>query len=139
MSLHASQTIAEYCKEAAGSYLRTVFHYDNGDPETLFIRDDVDEQYAEAELAHYFRLLSATAADEGDQTDALHVGNHHGTLRLYDDALLLNFPQGDGIGTLIALDPEAGREIATFVTRCLARLHESSEQEIQNAPDWDWL
>lgn len=139
MSEGASEAIAEFCKEKGGSSLRVAFHYENGEYETLYARDDVVKQYSAAELERYFRSVSEGEGLESEQTDSLEVGSHHATLRMYDEALVFHFPQGDSVGTVISFDPEVGRECAMFVVRCLDVLDSGSDQEIPNTPEWDWL
>lgn len=139
MSLTISDSIAELCQQEAGAYLRTVVHYENSDYEMLYLRDDVADEYTTSELTKYYDELSVEEEREKRQTDVLNVGNHHATLRMYDDALILHFPQGDDIGTVISFDPEAGRECSQFVVRCLSQLYATAEQDIPRSPDWDWL
>lgn len=139
MSKGASETLVEFCQQEAGPYLRAVFHYENGEFERLYVRDDVAEQYSESEWDDYFSRLAAEEEDETGQTTALNVGNHHATLRLYDDALVLHFPQGEEVGTMVSFDPEAGRECSKFVLQSLHQLYTSSDQDIPRSPDWEWL
>lgn len=139
MSLRASRTIAKFCRNKAGESLRGVYHYSDGEYEALYLRDDIAEQYTDEGLTDFFELVAESEDTDTQQEEALHVGTHHATLRLYDDALLLQFPQGEDIGTLIALDPTAGRDISAFVVQCLETLHQTSEQDVQNAPVWDFL
>lgn len=139
MSRRASESIGDLCREQAGPLLRTVFHYDEDDFETVYLRDDVAEQYTDAELRGYFEQLTDERNREREQEAALHVGHHHATLKLYDGALVLHFPQGRGVGTVISFEPEGCRDMATFVVQWVRALHETSRQEIPNEPDWDWI
>jgi hypothetical protein len=54
----------------------------------------------------------------------------------YDEAILFHFTQGEEVGTVITLSPEAGKDITQFITECIALLHRSSPQEISNEPEW---
>lgn len=139
MSRRVSENIRDLCQETAGPLLRGVFHYDDGEYETVYIREDVADAYTDEELREYFSQMAFERAREHEQEEKLHVGSHHATLRLYDEALILLFPQGTGVGTLISFEPEGCRDMAAFIVSCLATLHQTSPQEIPTAPEWDWL
>lgn len=134
MSKDAASKLVEFLQSRAGEYLRGAVHYTGDDYEVLYLRDDVEQKYSEADLDALFSYWRRRNAGQGDEPFSL--GNLHSTVQLYDGGLLFHFTQGDELGTVITLDPEAGRDIVTFVTECLEQLHRHSPQTIANAPDW---
>jgi len=129
--------LVEFLQDAAGRQLRGVVRYREDEYQFLFDREDAgwgpDEQADLAAFVDQFRHAELT---ETERTDALNVGNHHVTVRLYDEAVVLHFPQGEDVGTLVSLDPEAASSLAGFVSQCLQYLFRDSPQRIQNAPEW---
>jgi hypothetical protein len=99
----------------------------------LFLRSEIEAEYSERELddlCDYWR-------DRDDDEDApFSVGNVHCTVQFYDEALLFHFTQGADVGTVVTLDPEAGRNIVRFITHCLELLHRDSPQTIEHVPTW---
>jgi hypothetical protein len=129
--------LVEFLHDAAGRHLRGVVRYHADDYRFLFQRSDAgwgpDEQ---ADLETFVEQFRHAELTETERTEALNVGNHHVTVRLYDEAVVLHFPQGADLGTLVSLDPEAATSLASFVSQCLRYLFQDSPQRIENAPDW---
>lgn len=99
------------------------------------MRDDADALYSEddlIQLSTYHRQQSEVQSSEGPFA----LGNYPCNVSFYDEAILFHFSQGDSIGTVITLEPEAGRDIVGFITECLRLLHFDSQQSIENAPQW---
>jgi hypothetical protein len=63
------------------------------------------------------------------------IGHHHCTVRTYDRAVPLHFPQGEELGTVVTLDPEAASELNRFIALCLRELA-ATGQDIEHAPKW---
>lgn len=136
MSLTAAKSMVEFLRQDAGPYLRSAFHYDAEEYELLYIRDDVDEQYTDEELQRVVDDWRAKKWDGDEYERLLSVGNLHCTVRLFDEAIIFHFAQGPRVGTVVTLDPQAGRDLVEFVTECLRQLHLGSPQTIENAPGW---
>jgi hypothetical protein len=129
--------LVEFLREAAGDRLRGVVRYRADDYRFLFDREDAGWGPSEqADLETFVDQFRHAELEEAERTDALNVGNHHATVRLYDEAVVLHFPQGEDVGTLVSLDPAAAASLAEFVSACLKYLFRDSPQRIENAPDW---
>ncbi len=99
------------------------------------MRDDVDDLYSPEEmeeLVEYYRQENEGQAAE----EPFNLGHNHCTVNFFDDAILFHFTQGTELGTVITLEPEAGRDIVGFITNCLKQLHYNSPQDISRAPTW---
>lgn len=135
MPEESATRLVEYLKKEAGEYLRGAIHYSADEYVTLFLRDDVAALYSAEkmeELAEYYRQETRNQSSR----EPFDLGNNHCTVDFYDDAILFHFTQGDELGTVITLEPEAGRDIVGFITECLKQLHYNSPQEISEAPRW---
>jgi len=139
MPKESATRLVNFLEDQAGEYLRGAIHYSTDEYVSLYMRDDVDALYSSEEiqkLAEYYRQENQGRAG-GEQFE---LGTNHCTVNFYDDAILFHFSQGDEIGTVITLEPEADRNIVEFITECLRQLHHNSPQQIAEAPDWlnDW-
>ena len=135
MSRESANRLVDFLKQQAGEYLRGAIHYSEDEYVSLYMRDDVDALYSPEkmdELTAYYRQENRDQAAE----EPFDLGTNHCTVNFYDDAILFHFTQGDEFGTVITLEPEAGRDIVGFITECLKQLHYNSPQEISEAPRW---
>lgn len=134
MSDRAASRLVEYLINAAGEYLRGVVHYTEDDYRVLYLREDLESVYSEDDLTETFDYWRRRRDDQRGPPFSL--GNLHCTAQFFDDALLFHFTQGSDVGTVVTLDPAAGRDVTAFIGECLTVLHTDSPQEIQNAPTW---
>jgi hypothetical protein len=135
MPRDSAHRLVDFLEDRAGDYLRGAIHYSGDEYASLYLRDDVGALYPPEkmeELAAYYRRANRMqTADE-----PFDLGTDHCTVNFYDDAILFHFTQGDEVGTVITLEPEAGRNIVGFITECLKQLHYNSPQDIEQAPTW---
>jgi len=135
MPQESASKLVDFLQEQAGDYLRGAIHYSEDDYVSLYLREDVMDLYSSekmTELAAYYRQKNKEQTAE----EPFNLGINHCSVNFYDDAILFHFTQGDSVGTVITLEPEAGRNIVGFITECLKRLHHNSPQEIVEAPSW---
>ena len=135
MPRDAANRLVEFLQTRADDYLRGAVHYSADDYETLYMRADVDDLYSPENMEELFRYFRHKNRDQ-NRKEPFDLGNDHCTVDFYDDAILFHFTQGEEVGTVITLDPEAGRDIVQFITECIELLHRDSPQEISNAPEW---
>jgi hypothetical protein len=136
MSEGPREELVEFLADHAGEDLRGVMRYDHEEYSFPYLREDVAERYAEERIADIVQHHREAEPVETRRTSDLALGNHHVTLRLYDEAALLHFPQGDHHGTIVSLDVAAARDFAEFTDACLRYLHRDSPQRIENLPAW---
>jgi hypothetical protein len=135
MPQESANRLVEFLEGQADEYLRGAIHYSTDGYESLYMRDDIAGLYSDEgmeDLCEYYREQSQVQTSE----EPFALGNCHCNVSFYDEAILLHFSQGDDIGTVVTLDPEAGRDIVGFITNCLERLHYDSPQSIENVPKW---
>jgi hypothetical protein len=102
ISSSAPGRLVAYLRGAVGGKLRTVVRYRADDHRVLYGEDGAAE--ARAALQGVDR--------DGDGGPA---GDHHGTVRVHDDALLLHLPEGGAQGTLVTAAPDALSEVHDLV------------------------
>jgi hypothetical protein len=135
MPKESANRLVNYLEKQAGPYLRGAIHYSEEGYDPLYMRDDINALYSDGkmdELTEYYRRENQYHSSQ----EPFELGNNHCTVNFYDGALLFHFTQGDEVGTVITLEPEAGRDIVGFITECLKQLHYNSPQEIPEAPTW---
>lgn len=138
MAVHASQRLVEFLQDTAGEALRVVFHYDNKheDFEILYMRDDILEEYSESELRDHFDTFRRDAHIGKVQQSKLKTGDHHCSIRVYDETLLFNFTLGSRHNTIVSLDPEVGRDLLSFVSQSIDQLSKDSSKINWEPPRW---
>jgi len=135
MPQESANRLVYFLEEQAGEYLRGAIHYSGDEYITLYMRDDVEDLYPSEkmdELIAYYRQENQNQIAE----EPFDLGMNHCTVNFYDDAIMFHFTQGENLGTVITLEPDAGRDIVGFITECLKQLHYNSPQEITRAPTW---
>lgn len=135
MSIEVSQALSRFFRQEVGQSLRLVAHYTDDEIDFVYLRDDLEETYDEEEFSQTFTVHRQDKATAIQQQSVIAAGNHHVTLRIYDDAIVFNFTQTDEVGTVVSVTPEVGQNLLTFVTRSLKQLHTSSPQEV-TVPQW---
>lgn len=127
--------LVQYLRGEAGDYLRAALHYSEDNYEVLHVRDDVDARYTDEELGEFVEYYRGKRRQLAPDRP-FELGNDHCTVSVYDEAILFHFTQGTGVGTIVTLSPEAGRDIVQFITACLEQLYHNSPQDIDNVPTW---
>lgn len=135
MSIDVSQSLCEFFEREAGPALRLVGHYTRDSVDLVYLREDLEDAYDEDDFRRTFGVHREDKAAALKQQSVIDAGNHHCTLRLYDEAIVFNFAQTGDVGTVVSVDPDVGQNLLTFVTRSLERLHTDSAQEV-TAPEW---
>ncbi|WP_135853305.1 DUF7522 family protein [Halorussus salinus] len=131
------EPLVDFLRSKAGDSLRGVIRYDSDDYRFLYVRTDVTEAYGgTSNFEAVVRQYREAEPTESKQEGTLYAGNHHVTVRLYDDAAILHFPQGEEYGTIVSVDPNVAQGLSTFTYDCLERIFRDSPQRISNVPDW---
>lgn len=135
MSIEVSRALAGFFKQEVGQSLRLVGHYTDAEIDLVYLRADLQQRYDEGDFQQTFAIHRQDKAAAAQQQSVIAAGNHHATLRIYDEAIVFNFAQTDEIGTVVSVTPEVGRDLLTFVTRYLEQLQTNSPQEV-TVPEW---
>lgn len=131
------EQLVNFLQDRAGPALRVVFQYDSAgeEYEILYIRKDIEKKYSETELRDHFDTFRRDAHLAGIQETKLGTGDHHCSIRLFDETLIFNFTLGSRYNTIISLDPTVGRDLLGFVTEAMAELGDTANGQIK-VPRW---
>lgn len=114
--------LTDFLEHRAGEHLRGVVRYLGGLYDVVYLRDDVQERRLEEEVGQMLDRLRQEASDA--ERDAFPFGELRVTIRHFEEAIVLNFPTGNGEGVVVGLEPEVVHEVNSFVVECRRRLHE---------------
>ncbi|MFB6129782.1 MAG: hypothetical protein ABEJ28_03065 [Salinigranum sp.] len=103
-----------FLERRCGPSLRAVVRYGPGGTRPLVYRD-ADAVRTATDVAAEHRREPRAAADERRRC----------SLHLYDSLIVLHFGAGERGGFLVALSPDAGRNLVGFVENCERRLSRS--------------
>ena len=110
-----------YLRDHVDSSLRGVSVYDQDDYDIIYIRDDLRSKRVRSEVDQMIdRLRQETRARE---QRSFPFGGLTGTLRSFEDAMVMHFPHTQDRGTLITLESEVGRDLNTFMHECEKRIN----------------
>jgi hypothetical protein len=135
MAVETSKSLAAFFRREVGQSLRLVAHYTATSVEFVYLREDLDDEYDERTFRDSFDIHRQDRGAAATQESTIQAGDHHCTLRVYDEAIVFNFSQTDDVGTVVSVTPDVGRDLLTFVTRSLEELHQNSPQRV-DAPAW---
>lgn len=116
-----SDHIAQYLRDRAGELHRMTVRYDRGEREFLYVRDDLDEGQLRDQVDRLLDRSRPAGPDEGDAAFA-QFGELEATVHVFEEAVVLRFPDGRQRGVLVSLEVAAARELSTFVVECRQRL-----------------
>jgi hypothetical protein len=125
---NAPSPFVAYLRGMAGTNLHAVVQYDDSGQELLY--DGGENVPPEPLVAD----LRESEREETRRTAIADVGSLHAVLRVYDGSLLVHVPQGEAVGTLVALDPAELRGLSGFVRGALLRLPETG-QTVEAVPE----
>lgn len=117
-----SRTLATYLQDCIGDLLRGVAHYQDGDLEVVYLRDDIRAERHREDVQQM--LTRITQEGTADEEQAFPFGHLHATLRVFDEAILLHFPIENQTGVVVACELDVARRLNSFVGDCLDHIYE---------------
>lgn len=111
------QRLVELIETRAGENFRAAFQYDDEDWTALYLRSDL----ATDELRAVVPALADRARAHEPlirERDYPEMGAHHASISLHDEAVLIQFHEGDRSGLVVTLDTAVARNLSEFVERC---------------------
>ena len=94
--------------------------YNGNEYDIQFIRDDLRERRLKSEVDKMIDRLREESRVREHQ--AFPFGDLNGTVRSFEDAMVLHFPSTQERGMVVALDPEVARQLNTFLGSCIERI-----------------
>lgn len=114
--------LVSFLQQEAGDLLRGVVRYTGDSEDVLTLREDIQEYRLQSEIDRMLTRLRPES--HGAEERAFPFGDLYVTVRRFEDAIVLHFPTGSEHGVVIALEPEAGRDLNQFTSRCLAYIRD---------------
>jgi len=117
--------LAQYCADRVGDGLRFVAVYDTKggnteDPTFVYAREDLQDRYDARDLGgllDYAADVHGTIVAAGESADML--GEAEASVYVFENAFVMQLIPEPDSGIIVSLDPEAGKNLAAFVTDCL--------------------
>jgi hypothetical protein len=107
-----------YLRRRVGDDLRGVVCYDGNETDVLFARADRPGIESDAERAvRYLRHES-----QSRERRAFPFGDLDGTVRSFEDAVVMHLPLAESRGIVVTLDPNAARQLNAFMADCIDQL-----------------
>ncbi|WP_123538679.1 hypothetical protein [Halosimplex salinum] len=101
------EAIVDHIQEGDEGRLRMAIKYGADDHETVYVRDDVADQFSEAELEERVETLVMKGLGDPAHEGALFdFGNLDATVRWYDAVVVAHFPVGEWSGLVFTFDRE---------------------------------
>lgn len=115
-----AERLTAYLKHRTGDSLRAVLSYGPSGDDVLFLRDDLEGEYAEADL----ESISVTAWEVHDDllsfgTERLGFDQYHSTVHTFENIFVFQLLLDEEFGLLLSFDREIGRDLHEFVRECL--------------------
>jgi hypothetical protein len=131
----ATEELIEFFVDFCSDRLRSIIQYDDEDYEILYGRADAFAPDSETEMRAFVDDFRQIERQERQRMAMYSMGSHHATVRVYDEAVVIYFLQGDDIGTVVSVDPSLASQLNTFIAQSLEVIYDT-DQEVPNAPDW---
>jgi transcription initiation factor IIE alpha subunit len=120
MHRERAEDLTDFLKERVGEYLRGVGFYDADEYEVLYVRQDLRRESLKEDIDRMMdRLRQETRPKENR---AFPFGELDGTVRSFEEAVVMHFPLPQEHGAVVTLDPEAARQLNDFMRECVQRL-----------------
>lgn len=110
--------LVEYLRRRVGDDLRGVVCYDEADTDVLFARADRPGIESDAERAVRYLQHESRSREQR----AFPFGDLNGTVRSFEDAVVMHFPLAASRGIVVTLDPNAARQLNAFMADCIDQL-----------------
>ena len=111
----------EFLESRAGDSLRVVGRY-NGETCTLeYVREDLPREEIRDRVDALRANITWSWNPPGHPT-VEKLGTKQASLQVRKKAVILHLPLGEERGVLIGLEPEASRNLTTFITDCMSHV-----------------
>jgi hypothetical protein len=129
-------TLVDFLLGEAGPYLRSAYYFDEQSYEELYLRDDLEGEYSEEELAFLFEEMVNADAEDDPIARIADSSDLRCSIRLYDEMITVLIHHREETGTLVSLEPNAARDLVTFVYRLMSKVSQHSDRSFETAPPW---
>lgn len=105
--------LTPYLQDEVGESLRGIVLYDATEYEIRYIRDDLRTHRLKSEVDTMIKRVQRESRPAERQ--AFPFGEMNGSIRSFEEAMVLHLPDTHGRGTIVTLDPEVAHQLNTFI------------------------
>lgn len=116
-----AHSLVSFVERRAGESLRAVAEYDHADVELLYYRDDLNRTTITDRVATIHDNIT-WAWNPSENTVVSELGEKRATLQIREEAVVIHLLEDVKHGYLIGLDPDAARNLTTFLGECLSHI-----------------
>lgn len=116
----AGSDLIDFLEDRAGKMHRGTARYDDDSTDVLYLRDDLREQRMRSQIDRMLNRVRSEATSK--EENSFPFGDLYATVRIFEEATVLHFPQGRDRGIVVSLEPDTGQDLNTFVGQCLSQI-----------------
>lgn len=114
-------SLVSFVHQQAGESLRAIAEYEQADVELLYYRDDLPKHTITERVATVHDNITWAWNPDEDEVVA-ELGKKRATVQVRDEVVIIHLIEEAGQGYLIGLEPDAARNLTTFLGECLNRI-----------------
>ncbi|NHN61328.1 MULTISPECIES: hypothetical protein [Halorussus] len=112
--------LTAYLRDSTGESLRVVCRYDAEGYEVQYVRPDLRRETLDAEIARTVDHLRGES--RAREQREFPFSDLNGTVRSFDEAVVMHFPLPQERGIVVTLDSDVARQLNEFMRECIERL-----------------
>lgn len=113
-----SQSLVKFVKKEAGKSLRAVVKYEQASIDVQYHRDDLSVTTVERRVHTIFDQITTVSGTQDDELTA-ELGRKRATLQVREEVVVIHLLENPFEGHIISLEPDAARDLTTFLAECL--------------------
>ncbi|MFB6266617.1 MAG: hypothetical protein ABEI31_03065 [Halodesulfurarchaeum sp.] len=110
--------VTTYFRNVMGEHLRLVAAYDPESVDIEYVRDDLQEEVAERDVADWIDPLLADAENASAQERRVRHGSHRSAIHVFDEILLFHYPTDGERNLVVSVDPAWIEDVFDHVATC---------------------
>lgn len=119
MSQEHADRLVKYCQQRTGAQVRSIIRYTKSDHEVSYLRDDLKEEYSRMRLTSVVKIgRKIHRIRSNRETDGTPLGRPEASIRIYENAIVLQLPVGKHRGVLATFDRSVGSNLLGFIEGC---------------------
>lgn len=115
-----AEDLLRFLRERTGESLRGAGRYDADGYEVLYVRQDLARATLDAEVERMVAHLRNES--RAREQRAFPYGELDGTVRSFEEAVVMHFPLPQERGVVVTLDPDVAQQLNAFMRECIERL-----------------
>ncbi|USZ69850.1 hypothetical protein NGM10_15710 (plasmid) [Halorussus salilacus] len=112
--------LIRFLRERTGECLRGVGRYDADGYEVLYVRPGLERETLDSEVERMVTHLRSESRPR--EVRSFPYGDLDGTVRSFEEAVVMHFPLTQERGVVVTLEPDVARQLTTFMRECIERL-----------------